>query len=120
RPPGWSWFTEALLVSGAVAGLLLSLTLAAGAGPAWLLGLVVPALLLRGWQRLPTSGPVVRLLRTPGESGPHLALGLAATAIGVVFLIVPFHLQGPLGASGASAGLVLLAFPAGMTLTGPV
>jgi predicted MFS family arabinose efflux permease len=120
RVPDRAWFAEAVLLSLAVAVLLLSLTLTAGDGPTWLLLAGAGALLLGGWWRLPVSGPVRHLLRTPGETGPHLALAHAAAAIGVVFFIIPFFLQHSLGASVSAAGLVLLGFPAGMALTGPV
>jgi MFS family permease len=100
--------------------LLLALAFTADAGPTWLLLALVAVPLLGGWLRLPTSAPVRQLLRAPEESAPHLALSLAATAIGVVFFITPFFLQRSLGASVAAAGLTILAFPAGMALTGPV
>jgi MFS family permease len=120
RPPDRTWFAEALLLSLAVAVLLLALAFTADAGPTWLLLALVAVPLLGGWLRLPTSAPVRQLLRAPEESAPHLALSLAATAIGVVFFITPFFLQRSLGASVAAAGLTILAFPAGMALTGPV
>lgn len=120
RPPDRTWFAEALLLSVAVAALLLSLTFTADDGPAWLLLAIVAVPSLAGWLRLPASAPVRRLLRAPGESGPHLALALAATAIGVVFFITPFFLQRSLGESVSAASMTILAFPAGMALTGPV
>ncbi|MCW2131929.1 MFS transporter [Arthrobacter sp. VKM Ac-2550] len=120
RRPDRTWFAEAALLSVAGAALLLALTLTTGQRPAWLLlaGLAVP--LLIGWLRLPVSRPVRRLLRTPGVGAPHLALAGAAAAIGVVFFIAPFFLQRALGESAAAAGAILLAFPAGMALAGPV
>jgi MFS family permease len=118
--PDPTWFTEAALLSVAVTALLLALTLTAEHGPAWLLLAAVAVPLLGGWRRLPVSRPVRQLLRTPGVGAPHLALAGAATAIGVVFFIAPFFLQRALGESAATAGVILLAFPAGMALAGPI
>jgi MFS family permease len=118
--PDRTWFAEALLLASAVAALLLSLSFTASDGPAWLALAALAVPLLGAWSRLPASAAVRRLLRTPGESGPHLALTLAATAIAVVFFITPYFLQGSLGESASAAGVTLLAFPAGMALTGPV
>jgi MFS family permease len=120
RVPDLTWFAEAGLLSVAVAALLLALTLTAEHGPVWLLLAAVAVPVLGGWLGLPVSRPVRRLLRTPGVGAPHLALAGAATAIGVVFFIAPFFLQRALGESAATAGVTLLAFPAGMALTGPI
>jgi MFS family permease len=78
----------------------------------------VPLLFL--WLRMPVSGAVRDLFRTPGEVGPHVALTSAATAIGTVFFITPFFMQRELGVSASAAGATILAFPAGMALMGPV
>jgi MFS family permease len=120
RAPDRTWFAEALLLTGAVAALLLSLSLTASHGLAWLALALLAVPLLGLWLRMSTSAAVIRLLRTAGESGPHLALTTAATAIGVVFFITPFFLQRSLGESVSAAGLTILAFPAGMALMGPV
>ncbi len=118
--PDRLWFAEALLLSSAVGALLLALSFTASHGAAWLtLGLFAVAL-LGAWLRLPVSVAVRQLLRTPGEAGPHLALALAATAIGIVFFITPYFLQRSLGESVSASGVIILAFPAGMALTGPV
>ncbi|WP_199432488.1 MFS transporter [Qaidamihabitans albus] len=118
RAPDRSWCAEALLLSVAVASVLLALTLTASDGPAWMTLALLGALLLGLWLRMPTSAAVRRLLRSPGESGPHLALTLAATAIGTVFFITPYFLQRSLGMSASAAGVTILAFPVGMALTG--
>jgi MFS family permease len=120
RRPDRAWFAEALLLGTAVAALLLSLSLTAEEGPAWLALTALAVPLLGVWLRLPASAPVRHLLRSPGEAGPHLALALAATAIGIVFFVAPYFLQRALGESTSAAGVTLLAFPAGMALTGPV
>jgi MFS family permease len=120
RVPDRTWFTEAVLLSAAVAALLLALTFTASQGPAWLtLALVAVPLLVR-WLRIPTSDAVRDLFRTPGEVGPHVALAAAATAIGTVFFITPYFIQRQLGESVSAAGVTILAFPAGMALAGPV
>lgn len=120
RVPDRTWFPEAALLCVAVAALLLALTLSAEHGRAWLMLAALAVPMLGGWLRLPVSRPVRQLLRTAGVGAPHLALVGAATAIGVVFFIAPFFLQLALGESAATAGVTLLAFPAGMALTGPI
>ena len=120
RAPDRAWFTEALLLSAAVAALLLALSFAASEGPVWLLlGLVAVGLLVI-WLRMPVSRAVRGLLRAPGEAGPHLALLAAATAIGTVFFIMPFFMQRELGVSASAVGATVLLFPAGMAVTGPI
>ena len=90
-----------------MAALLLSLSLTASDGLAWL---VLAAL------AIPLLG-----ICTSGESGPHLALAMTATAIGAVFFITPYFLQQSPGESATTrAGITILAVPAGMALTGPV
>jgi MFS family permease len=120
RMPDRTWFTEALLLSAAVAALLLALSFTASRGPAWMLLTLVAVLLLVLWLRMPISGAIRELFRTPGEMGPHASLLSAATAIGTVFFITPYFMQRELGESGSAVGLTVLVFPAGMALTGPV
>lgn len=120
RLPSRGWCAETVLLASAVALLLVGLTWTAEHGPAWLLLVPLAALLVVAWCRRPVSEPVRRLLTAPGVTAPHLALLGAATAIGTVFFVVPFFLQRSLDQSAAAAGVVLLAFPAGMALTGPL
>jgi len=118
--PNRTWFTEALLLSGAVAALLLALSFTAGQGPAWMLLAPLGIALLSLWLRMPISGAIRDLFRAPGEVGPHVALASAATAIGTVFFITPYFLQRELGESASAVGVTILAFPAGMAVMGPV
>lgn len=120
RMPGRAWFAESLLLCTAVAALLLTLSLTASEGPAWMvLGLfAIPFLFV--WLRMPVSRAIRELLRTPGEAGPHVSLTFAATAIGTVFFITPYFMQRELGESMSAVGVTVLAFPAGMALMGPV
>ncbi|MFA1543582.1 MFS transporter [Actinomadura monticuli] len=120
RVPDRRWFTEAGLLSAAVAALLLALSLTAEGGPAWMLLALPAAPLLALWLRMPAGGAVRGLLSAPGQVGPHVALAAAATAIGTVFFIAPFFLQRQLGESVSAAGATLLLFPAGMAAMGPV
>ena len=120
RAPDRTWFGEAGLLIGAVIALLLSLSFAAGGRLAWLLVAVLAVPLIGLWLRMPISKPICRLLGSAGESGAHLALTAAASAIGVVFFITPFFLQRSLSESVSAAGVTILAFPAGMAVTGPV
>jgi MFS family permease len=120
RVPDRTWFTESLLLSSAVAALLLSLSLTASEGPVWLILALFGVSLLFVWLRMPVSGTVRDLFRLPGEVGPHVALVSGATAIGTVFFITPYFMQRELGESLSAAGVTILAFPAGMALMGPV
>jgi hypothetical protein len=120
RLPDRTWFAESLLLSAAVATLLLALSFAASEGPAWMTLALIGVPLLFLWLRMPVSGAVRDLFRTPGEVGPHVALTSAATAIGTVFFITPFFMQRELGVSASAVGATILAFPAGMALMGPV
>jgi MFS family permease len=118
--PDRAWFTECLLLSGAVAALLLALSRTASEGPVWMTLALLAAPLLFAWLRMPVSAAVHDLFRTPGEVGPHVALVSAATAIGTVFFIIPYFIQRELDESVSAAGLTILAFPAGMAVMGPV
>jgi MFS family permease len=120
RVPDRSWITESLLLSAAVAALLLALSFTASEGPAWMMLALLGVPLLFLWLRMPISGAVRDLFRGPGEVGPHVALASAATAIGTVFFITPYFMQRELGESVSAAGATILAFPAGMALMGPV
>ncbi|MEV4807833.1 MFS transporter [Nonomuraea sp. NPDC049421] len=118
--PDRRWFAEALLLSAAVAALLLALSFTASGGPAWMLLVLITVPLLIAWGRMPSSNGIRDLFRTPGEAGPHIALTSAATAIGTVFFITPYFMQRELGESLSAAGVTILLFPAGMALMGPV
>jgi MFS family permease len=120
RMPDRTWVAESLLLTAAVAALLLGLSFTAGGGPVWMMLALfgVPLFLL--WLQMPTSGAVRQLFRTSGEVGPHTALASAAAAIGTVFFITPYFIQQELGEPVSAAGVTILAFPAGMALMGPV
>lgn len=120
RVPDRSWIVESVLLSGAVAALLLALSLTADVGPAWLALALVCVPLLLVWRSLPVSFAVRELLGTRGVLAPHLALAAAATCIGAVFFISPFYLQRVLDTSVAVAGTTVLAFPAAMAIFGPL
>jgi hypothetical protein len=93
RVPDRTWFIESLLLSAAVAALLLALSFTASEGPVWMMLALFAVPLLFLWPRMPISGAVRELFRTPGEVGPHVALASAATAIGTVFFITPYFMQ---------------------------
>jgi MFS family permease len=123
RPLHWPdrrWFAEALLLSAAMAALLLALTFTASDGLQWLLLVLVAAVPLFVWLRMPTSRSVRELLSTWDEVGPHLSLVAAATAIGTVFFIIPYFMQRELGVSASAVGAAILFFPVGMAITGPI
>jgi MFS family permease len=120
RTPDRAWFAEALTLSSAVTVLLASLSFAATNGMGWLIASVLTGPLIIVWLRMPSSTPVRRLLGIAAVVRPHAALTLAATGIGIVFLITPYFLVRTLDTSVSTAGVTVLAFPAGMALTGLV
>src|SRR3712207_4153940 len=120
RLPDRTWLTEAAVLSTAVAAVLVALSSSASKGSAWLALTLVTVPLLLIWLRLPTSGAVRDLFRSPGEVMPHIALTSAATAVGTVFFITPYFVQRELGEPISAVGITILVFPAGMALTGPV
>jgi MFS family permease len=120
RMPDRLWFVESVLLSAAVAALLLALSFTASHGPLWLTLALVTVPLLVLWLRMPNSDAMRALFRAPGEVAPHVALAAAATAIGIVLFIIPFFIQRELGESLSAAGATILAFPAGMAVMGPL
>jgi MFS family permease len=120
RMPHPAWLGEAALLGGAATASLLALTLTTTHGVAGLLALLVVPAVLAVWGRTDTSRPVRRLVRADGMTGPHLALAAAYTALLLVQFLAPFYLARTLGLSGASAGLVLMAYPVATVLVGPV
>jgi EmrB/QacA subfamily drug resistance transporter len=120
RAPDRGWFAEALLLSGAVAAFLLSLSLTASSGPVWLLLALVSVPLVLIWLRMSVSDNIRSLFRAPGEVGPHLALLGAATAIGTVFFIMPYFMERELHIAVPVIGATVLLFPLGMAVMGPV
>jgi EmrB/QacA subfamily drug resistance transporter len=120
RVPDRAWFAESMLLSAAIAALLLALSLTASDGPGWLLLALFAVVFLVIWLRMPNSRGLRDLFRARGEVGPHISLLAAATAIGSVFFMVPYFMQRDLGESASAAGVTILLFPAGMALMGPI
>jgi MFS family permease len=118
RLPAPAWAGEAALLGGAVGVVILSLSLTASEGLAWLalLPLAIPALL--AWRRIETSRTVRELMGRPGMASPHLALLASATASGFVMFLTPYYLQRVLHASASGTGLAMLPFPIGMAVLG--
>lgn len=120
RAPQWQGTTEVVLLAGAVSAILLALNFGGDNGSAWFGLALVAVVPLMAWWRLSTSRPVRRLLRMPALAGPHLAVLCLAVSFAAMFVLMPFYLQRILGASAATTGLVVLAFPLGMGIAGPV
>jgi MFS family permease len=118
RWPDRSWGSEALLLGGATAAVLLALSLAPGTS-GWWAGLALLAVpLLAGWARLPTSHPVRSLAATPRLVGAHVALLAFAAAGMAVQYLLPFFLRDVTGARPSTIGLTVLALPVAMVATG--
>ncbi|MFJ8043612.1 MFS transporter [Kitasatospora sp. NPDC096147] len=116
--PGRSELADAAAVGGAVAAVLLALTLATDR-PAGLLvvALAVPPALY--WLRR-GGRPVRTVLRENRTGGLNCAVLAVAAGFAAVHYLVALHLQRE-GAAGATAtGLTLLCFPLAMGLAGPV
>ncbi|SOB80933.1 MFS transporter [Streptomyces sp. 1331.2] len=119
RPPERGSLGDAALIGGAVAAVLLGLTLAPGA-PQWLLLALPAAPLVLLWLRRPGGLPVAEVLRAAGTAGVNAAvLALAAGFSACQYLLVQ-HLRGPRGESATATALTMLAFPLGMVLAGRV
>ncbi|MFF3600300.1 MFS transporter [Kitasatospora indigofera] len=118
RRPDPATLADAGLAGGAVAALLLALSLSPGS-PAWLL-LAVPAVpLTLWWLRGPGGRPVLAVLREGRSHGLHAAvLGLAA-GFAAMHYLVALHLQRDEARSATATGLTVLCFPLAMGLAGP-
>ena len=120
RLPERAWLAEATLLGGAAAALVLALSLPADGGAGWLVLGLAAVPLAWAWSRTAVSRPVLRLLRTRGVGGPHLALASSYTALMLVQFLAPFYLARVAGAPPAEIGTALLAYPATTAAAGPV
>lgn len=120
RPPNRTLVAEAGLLAAAGMFLLLGLSLTANDGLGWLalVLLALPPVLL--WRRMPSSRPAATLVRTPGLTGPLLALLATMIPVGLLQFEAPFYLQQVLHASPGVTGATLLAFAVATALAGPV
>ncbi|MEU8824719.1 MFS transporter [Streptomyces sp. NPDC048636] len=119
RPPDRRSVTDALLVASGVATLSLALTLASGSPP-WLLLAAVAVAPLWWWLRGPGGRPVTGVLRTAGLLPAHAAVLTLAAGFAAMHYVLALHLQRDDGVSATTTGLIVLAFPLGMGLAGPL
>ncbi len=120
RLPGRAFLAETALLAAASVTLLLSLSLSASHGIAWLalaIGAVPPLCL---WGRTRASDPVRALLRVPALAAPVAAIMLNALVISLTEFLAPFYLQRTLGLSPSATAAAILAFPVTMVAAGPV
>ncbi|MFJ8697084.1 MFS transporter [Streptomyces roseolilacinus] len=117
--PGRQPLTDAALVGGAVAALLLGLTLAPEV-PAWLLLGLAAVPLLVWWTRRPAARPVLDVVRASGVAGVYGAVFSLAAGFAAMHYVVALRLQDGSGLSASATGLTVLAFPLAMGLMGPV
>jgi MFS family permease len=120
RLPGGRWATESALLAAGVAALLGALTLAPTRGLPWLLVALAALPVIAAWSRLPTSRPVIDLLRAPGMAAPVVALLCTVTGIAGAQFLAPYFLQESLHVGSAVTGLVVLAQPAAMAPISPI
>jgi MFS family permease len=120
RAPGRDWLVEASLLGGAVLAILLGLTFGASDDATWfvLAGVAIP--LLIAWTRLRASAQLLSLFSMPQVGLPLAALTALAAASAVIQFLSPFFLERVIGASPATVGLTVLAFPLAMAVFGPL
>ncbi|HEY4026432.1 MAG TPA: MFS transporter [Candidatus Dormibacteraeota bacterium] len=119
---GWPdarWLTPSILLAGACAALLGALTLAPARGMIWLAAALVSVPLVVAWGRLPSSRPVVALVRAPGMAPPLVAILLSIAGLSGAVFIAPFYLEQVLHTGSAVTGLVVLAQPLAMAVASP-
>ncbi|MFI8456206.1 MFS transporter [Kitasatospora sp. NPDC085464] len=119
RPPDRASLGDAALIGGAVAAVLLGLTLAPEA-PQWLLLTLPAAPLVLLWLRRPGGRPVAEVLRTAGTAGVNASVLSLAAGFAACHYLLAQHLRGPRGESATTTALTMLAFPLGMVLAGRV
>ncbi|MEW9520514.1 MFS transporter [Streptomyces tubercidicus] len=110
---------EAALIGGALATLLLALTLSVDS-PAWLLLAVaaVPPLVL--WLRSAAGRSTTGLLREAGTWGVVGSVFTLAAGFASMHYVLALHLQRNADFSATQSGLALFAFPCAMGLAGPL
>ncbi|MGK4584101.1 MFS transporter [Kitasatospora sp. HPMI-4] len=119
RPPERGTLADAGLVGGAVAAVLLALSLSPDS-PLWLL-LALPAVPLAArWLRRPGGRQVAAVLREAGTHGVNAAVLALAAGFAAMHYLIALHLQRDDAASATTTGLTLLCFPAAMGLAGPL
>ncbi|GHF34661.1 hypothetical protein GCM10018790_10470 [Kitasatospora xanthocidica] len=119
RLPDRGSLGDAALIGGAVAAVLLGLTLAPGA-PQWLLLVLPAAPLVLLWLRRPGGRPVAEVLRAAGTAGVNASVLALAAGFAACHYLLAQYLRGPRGESATTTALTMLAFPLGMVLAGRV
>ncbi|TQF06831.1 MFS transporter [Kitasatospora acidiphila] len=119
RRPDRASLGDAALVGGAVAAVLLALTLSPGS-PGWLLLAVAAVPLTALWLRRPGGRPVASVLRESGTHGVHGAVLALAAGFAAMRYALSLHLQLDDAVSATATGLTTLCFPLGMGLAGPL
>ncbi|MFJ9522884.1 MFS transporter [Kitasatospora sp. NPDC101801] len=115
--PARAELTDAALIAGAVAALLLALTFSVNAPP-WLL-LAAPAVpLTLGWLRRSGGRPVKAALRENRTAGLNTAVLAIAVAFAGVHYLIALHLQRDEARNATATGLTILCFPLAMGLAG--
>jgi MFS transporter, DHA2 family, multidrug resistance protein len=118
--PDRSLLRDVALVGAAVTALLFAVDQLGGS---WALALplgVVAVVATRAWLRAPSSAPVVDLLRAPALALPLLALGLLASAMGVMVFSLPYFVDEVMGRDPDTFGLAMLCFVATAAVVSPV
>ncbi|HWI22835.1 MAG TPA: MFS transporter [Baekduia sp.] len=115
------WIGEAAILVIATAALLYALTKTAE--QQWVLAAALALVAVVGvalWARVTEDRALVGMLRSRKTNTGPLALMAMGAVGGAAYILVPFILTGSLGVSTSTAGNVMLAFPAGIVLMGPL
>ncbi|MFI6446633.1 MFS transporter [Kitasatospora sp. NPDC050543] len=115
--PDRAALADAALVAGAVASLLLALSLSPGSPAALLLAVAAVPLTAR-WLRRPGGRPVAAVLRESGTAGVHAAVLSLAAGFAAMHYLVALHLRRDEAVSATATGLTVLCFPLAMGLAG--
>ncbi len=118
RPPKRDSLAQASLLGAAVLAVMLAFTEASSGSAAWLMLLVPATALSIAWSRQAASRPIVSALGRPAISSALAALVLIAAATAALQFLTPFYMERELGQDPTTTGVVVLAFPAAMALSG--
>jgi DHA2 family multidrug resistance protein-like MFS transporter len=118
RPPSRESLAQGSLLGGAVLAVMLAVTQASTGTAAWLMLLAPAAALMLLWSRHSGSRAIVGVVSRSGIGSGLAALALVVTATAALWFLMPFYLERVLGQDPTTTGVVILASPAAIALSG--